>query len=94
MKKPPLVRTVKTTPPATLQIVWSTGETLAVDVSRLLKRFKLYTPLKSPALFAKAKADPWGHAVNWPDDIGMGADQLYEISREHALKTARRLRIK
>jgi hypothetical protein len=82
--KPPAVRAVKAKAPATLQIVWSTGETLAVEVSRLLKRFKLYAPLKNAALFAKAKADPWGHAVNWPGDIDMSADQLYEMSREQA----------
>lgn len=25
-----------------------------------------------------------GHAVNWPGDIDMGADQLYELGREQA----------
>jgi Protein of unknown function (DUF2442) len=84
MKKPPLIRTVKARAPATLEIVWSTGETIAVDVSRLVKRFKLYAPLKNPALFAKAKADPWGHAVNWAGDIDMNADQLYELARQQA----------
>ena len=84
MKKPPLIRRVKAKAPSTLEILWSTGGTLAVDVSRPIKRFKLYAPLKSAALFAKAKADPWGHAVNWPGDIDMGADQLYELAREQA----------
>ena len=84
MKNPPLIRSVKANAPATLETVWSTGETLAVDVSRLVKRFKLYAPLRNAGLFAKAKADPWGHAVNWPGDIDMGADQLYELGREQA----------
>lgn len=84
MSKPPLIRAVKAKTPATLAIVWSTGETLTVDVSRLVKRFKLYAPLKNAALFAKAKADPWGHAVNWPGDIDMSADQLYELARQQA----------
>lgn len=84
MNRPPLIRAVKTKAPATLEIVWSTGETLAVDVSRLVKRFKLYAPLKNAALFGKAKADPWGHAVNWPGDIDMNADRLYELAREQA----------
>lgn len=84
MSKPPLIRAVKAKTPATLTIVWSTGETLTVDVSRLVKRFKLYAPLKNAALFAKAKADPWGHAVNWPGDIDMNADQLYELARQQA----------
>ena len=49
-----------------------------------MRRFKLYRPLKHAALFAKAIADPWGHAVNWPGDIDMDADQLYELGREQA----------
>jgi hypothetical protein len=84
MKKPPLIRSVKAKAPTTLEIDWSTGGPLTVDVSRLIKRFKIYAPLKNAALFAKAKADPWGHAVNWPGDIDMGADQLYELGREQA----------
>ena len=79
MNKPPLIRSVKAKAPATLEIAWSTGEKLAVNVSRLVNRYKLYAPLKRAALFRKAKADPWGHAVNWPGDIDMGADQLYEL---------------
>lgn len=82
MSKPPLIRAVRAKIPATLQIQWSTGEALAADVSRLIKRFQLYAPLRSPAVFSKAKSDPWGHTVNWPGDIDMGADQLYELARE------------
>lgn len=84
MSKPPLIRAVKAKPPARLEILWSTGERLAVDISRLVKRFKLYAPLKNTALFGKAKADPWGHAVNWPGDIDMDAERLYELGREQA----------
>lgn len=84
MTKPPLVRAVKARPPATLDITWSTGETLPVDVSRLVRRYKLYAPLKDPTRFRKAKADPWGHAVVWPGGADMGADRLYELAREQA----------
>jgi Protein of unknown function (DUF2442) len=84
MSKPPLVHAVKAKPPAMLEIVWSTGEKLTADVSRLVKRFKLYAPIRNPTVFARAKADPWGHGVNWPGEIDMGADQLYELAREQA----------
>jgi hypothetical protein len=84
MSKPPLIRAVTAKAPAVLEIAWSTGEKLTVDVSRLIKRFKLYAPLRNAALFGKAKADPWGHAVNWPGEIDMGADQLHELAREQA----------
>lgn len=84
MSKPPLVRSVQAQAPVTLVIEWSTGETLPVDVSRLLARFKLYAPLKSAATFRRAKADAWGHAVVWPGEIDMGADDLYEMARTQA----------
>ena len=84
MNKPPLIHTVKALPSMTLVIAWSTRETLPVDVSRLIKRFKLYAPLRDPARFMKAKADAWGHAVLWPGEVDMGADQLYQLAREQA----------
>jgi Protein of unknown function (DUF2442) len=84
MSKPSLIRSVKPRAPAALEIIWSTGEMRTVDVSRLIKRFKLYAPLKNAALFGKAKADPWGHSVNWPGDIDMGSDELYELARDQA----------
>jgi hypothetical protein len=30
------------------------------------------------------RADDWGHALEWPKDLDMGADRLYELSREQA----------
>ena len=84
MSKPPLIRAVRVIAPLTLEIDWSTGETLSVDVSRPVARFKLYAPLKDPAVFATAKADEWGHAVSWSGNIDMGADALYELARTQA----------
>ena len=84
MSKPPLIRAVRVTAPLMLEIDWSTGETLCVDVSRPVARFKLYAPLKNPEAFATAKADEWGHAVTWFGKIDMGADTLYELARTQA----------
>ena len=84
MSKPPLINAVRVTAPLTLQIEWSSGETLSVEVSRPVARFKLYAPLKDPDVFATAKADEWGHAVTWSGNIDMGADALYELARTQA----------
>lgn len=84
MSKPPLIRAVKAQPPTTLEITWSTGETLQVNVSRLIQRYKIYASLKTPRVFRKAVADVWGHSVNWPGNVDMGADRLYEMAREQA----------
>ena len=45
---------VKAQSPTTLTITWSTGETLPVDVSRPIRRFKLYAPLPIPHVVALA----------------------------------------
>lgn len=84
MSKPPLIHAVRVTAPLTLEIDWSTGETLSVNVSRPVARFKLYAPLNDPEIFAAAKADEWGHAVTWSGNIDMGADTLYELARMQA----------
>ena len=84
MSKPTLIRAVRVTAPLTLEIDWSSGETLGVDVSRLVSRFKFYAPLKDSAVFATAKADEWVHAVSWSGNIDMGADALYELARTQA----------
>ncbi|MEP6485225.1 MAG: DUF2442 domain-containing protein [Rudaea sp.] len=84
MNKPPLIRSAGAVGPTTLEIVWSTGETLSVDVGRLLKRFSMYEPLRNARAFRKARVDGWGHAITWPGDIDMGADALYELARKQA----------
>ena len=86
MNKPSLIRAVKAQPPLTLTITWSSGETLPVDMSRLVRRFELYGPLRDAAHFRKARVDAWGHAVQWPGDVDIGAYQLYEMAREHAVE--------
>ncbi len=84
MNKPPRIKNLRALQPFSLEIEWTTGETLRVDVERLLKRFKLYEPVRNPRVFRQADVDSWGHAVTWPGDIDMGADTLYGLSREQA----------
>ena len=84
MSKPPRIESVKAIGSESLRVVWSTGEDLPVDVSRLVRRYKLYTPLREARLFKKVRADEWGHSVLWPGNIDMSADTLYELAREQA----------
>jgi hypothetical protein len=81
---PPLIRAVKTPGSTTLEIEWSTGEKLPVDVGRLIARFRVYAPLRDPKLFRRARADGWGHAVVWRQGLDMPADALYALAREQA----------
>lgn len=84
MNKPPRIESVRAIGSESLGVVWSTGENLPVDVSRLIRRYKLYAPLREVRLFKKVRADEWGHSVLWPGNIDMSADTLYELARAQA----------
>ncbi|MCB2012722.1 MAG: DUF2442 domain-containing protein [Geminicoccaceae bacterium] len=82
-KMPRIVRAVATGRPFELDIEWSTGERMNVDVSEAADG--PYEPLRDASLFARARADDWGHRVVWiEDEIDLGADQLYRWSLEQA----------
>lgn len=88
MKTPPNVTAARIVGPLTVEIDWSTGETLRVDLSALTK--PPFDALRDPAFFARMQRDDWGHGLDWPDGLDLGADRLYELCREQAgLPTAR-----
>ena len=61
MTKPPLIRSVKAKPPATLEIAWRTGDKLTVDITRLIKRFKLsHAPLSQRGPVRQGQGGPLG----------------------------------
>lgn len=84
MKYPPAILAVRVVAPLTLELDWSTHETLRLDLAPLVRQFAAFAPLQSAAVFAAVRVDDWGHALEWPDGLDMGADQLYELSREQA----------
>jgi hypothetical protein len=68
--------------PLRVEIVWSTGETLSVDLSDCVK--PPFDVLTDPVFFARMKRDDWGHGLDWPDGLDLGADRLYELCRRQA----------
>ena len=68
--------------PLTLDIDWSTGETLRVDLAGWLR--PPFDALNDPALFGQMQVDDWGGGLNWPDGLDLGADTLYELCRQQA----------
>jgi hypothetical protein len=47
-------------------------------------KYAALAPLKNAATFAQVRPDDWGHALEWPNGLDIGADRLYELSREQA----------
>ena len=82
MKTPPRIETARVTGDLKLEIGWSTGETLPVDLSDLAQ--PPFDALRTPDFFARMTRDEWGHGLDWPDGLGLGADRLYELSRRQA----------
>lgn len=84
MKNPPAILAVRIVAPLMLELDWSTKETLRLNLAPLVRKLAAFAPLKTPAVFAKVRVDDWGHALEWPKGLDMGADRLYELSREQA----------
>jgi hypothetical protein len=82
--KAPLITSFQMAGTMTLSITWSTGEILSVDLSALINRSTALVPLLDPTLFSQAVAEEWGHGIDWPNGLDLGADRLYELGREQA----------
>ena len=65
-----------------LRLRWVSGKTMEVDLSEPVHRLKGMRPLRDQAVFARAAKGEGGHSIVWPDEIGMGADRLWEMSLE------------
>jgi len=82
MKTPPLINAARIAGPLQIDIDWSTGETLRVDLGALAA--PPFDAWHDPAFFARMARDEWGHGLDWPGGLDMGADRLYELGREQA----------
>ena len=87
--KPITIKAARVVGPLTLEIDWSTGETLTVNLSdHAAPPFDAWL---DPAVFAHVEIEAWGgHGLDWPDGLSMDAERLYDIARQQAgLLTAR-----
>ncbi|MBK5276585.1 MAG: DUF2442 domain-containing protein [Desulfuromonadales bacterium] len=84
MNKAPLISAVKVSGSMKLAISWSTGENLAIDLTNTIKHHSIFAPLSDPATFSQVVVEEWGHGLDWPGGLDMGADRLYQLCREQA----------
>lgn len=82
MKNPPNILAARIVGTLIVEIDWSTGETLRADLSAYTA--PPFDALCEPEFFARMTRDEWGHGLNWPGGIDLGADRLYELCREQA----------
>jgi hypothetical protein len=65
-----------------LRIDWDNGAQTSVDVSGLIETFRVYAPLRDPALFRQVAVGEHGTDIVWPDDLDMAADTLWRLAQE------------
>ncbi len=84
MKNPPNIQAARVMAHGVIELAWSTGETLNVNLADLPERNAAFVRLADPTFFAMMARDEWGHGIGWPGGLDLGADRLYELSREQA----------
>ena len=84
MNKMPLINAVKAVGPLCLMIQWDTGESYGVNLAALVTRTQAYAPLREPTFFECVTVEEWGHGLDWPGGLDLGADRLYDLCREQA----------
>lgn len=84
MNKMPLITAVRITGPLCVEIDWDTGETLAVVLAAIVTRNQAFAPLKDAEFFGRVTIEEWGHGLDWPGGLDLGADQLYDLGRKQA----------
>ena len=84
MNKSPLITAIKATDAMHLVITWNTGETLDCDLATTISRLAAFAPLADPAVFSQVAVEEWGHGLDWPGGLDLGADRLYQLCREQA----------
>ena len=74
--------------PFTLRIRWDNGDESRVDVSSLIRTFRVYEPLRAaPDLFCKLRVGDLGTDIVWTDAIDMSADTLWRLAQEQSGQT-------
>ena len=84
MSKAPLITAAKVTDAFHLAITWSTGETLACNLAATVSRHAAFAPFADPAFFSEVAVEEWGHGLDWPGGLDLGAGRLYQLCREQA----------
>ncbi len=71
--------------PFTLLIPWDREERSRVDMSGIIKTFRLCEPFRqSPALFRRVRVEEYGTDIVWTDAIDMSADTLWRLAQEQS----------
>lgn len=75
--KEQIIKAVNVVKPGVVNIDWSNGENLEVDLSATIKKSDGLSSLANISKFKKVQIEDDGTCLAWPGDIQIGADTLY-----------------
>lgn len=70
------IQKVETCGQTCLRLLWSDGSGAEIDLADWMKA-PAFTVLNDPAEFARAEIGDWGHSLQWPSGVEIGADSLW-----------------
>jgi hypothetical protein len=73
---------VKATGEHAVRLRFENGKTFSVDLHGLVHHSKGLKSLRGQPLFALVTLGEGGHSIEWPGDIDIGADTLWELALE------------
>jgi hypothetical protein len=76
----PVLRSVRPLANWHVQLSWVDGNTANVDLSEPIQRLKGLRSLRSPEVFAQVRLEEGGRSLEWPGDIDIGADTLWDYT--------------
>lgn len=71
-----IITTVRPIGPTSLQVSWSDGTVVDLDLGTVLAD-RAFAALRDADEFAKVELGDWGHSVAWPSGAELGADTLW-----------------
>jgi len=71
-----IIESVEVVGPGRVALGWSGGERVELDLSGWLAD-RAFAPLRHAGEFAKVRIGEWGHGLEWPSGVEMGADSLW-----------------
>ncbi len=78
------IRSVRVSGPKTLEITFASGKTMPVNLSDPISRLSSFAALDDSILFAQAAVVDYGWTVEWPNDLSMAAERLYQRALEQS----------
>jgi uncharacterized protein YbdZ (MbtH family) len=78
------VNSVKATGEHAVRVRFENSKTFSIDLKALVHHSKGLKSLRDPAAFARVTLGEGGHSIEWPGDLDIGADTVWELALEQA----------